>query len=126
MKYYMYVVLVIGGVEILANLFFMVNILVSNSYEAARKFHGDFPPNELNSKLLMKVIAMFVVGVLAMMSFVFYKLDYNYMNTLYTFIGVLVLVCGLQAIVYGKNHKPAIGSLVPGGLLIIALVLLNI
>lgn len=125
MKYYMLVILILGAVETLVNTFFLTKIVGSGSYKEAKKFHGDFPPYESNKKLLIKVIAMLIIGLIGLGAYVFYKLDYNYMKMLYAFIGSLLVVCGFQAVVYGGKHKPAIGSLVPGIVLAVVLYFLN-
>jgi hypothetical protein len=82
---------------------------------AAKKFHGDFPAFASNRAWMNKILVSIVSGVLALIAaFSIYK-SYESRVIMYSvFAGGILLLCMIQAALYGKRHIPARISIVLG------------
>jgi len=106
---------IVGLIEVGANLFFLVNMARGKGLGAAKKFHGDFPAFASNRAWMNKVLVSAVLGVLALIAaFSIYKSYATSMLISGLFAGGMLLLCMIQAVLYGKKHMPARISIVIG------------
>ena len=115
MRVTMWVMFIVGLIEVGANLFFLVNMARGKGLGAAKKFHGDFPAFASNRAWMNKVLVSAVLGVLALIAaFSIYKSYATSMLISGLFAGGMLLLCMIQAVLYGKKHMPARISIVIG------------
>ena len=115
MRVTMWVMFIVGLIEVGANLFFLVNMARGKGPGAAKKFHGDFPAFASNRAWMNKVLVSAVLGVLALIAaFSIYKSYATSMLISGLFAGGMLLLCMIQAVLYGKKHMPARISIVIG------------
>lgn len=122
----MWVMLVVGLAELGANLFFLANMVRGKDLGAAKKFHGDFPTFASNRAWRNKILVSLVLGAIALVAaFSIYK-GYDLKVIISSlFAGGMLLLCIVQAALYGKKHMPARISIVLG-LAFVALVFFRI
>ena len=115
MRVTMWVMFIVGLIEVGANLFFLVNMARGKGLGAAKKFHGDFPAFASNRAWMNKVRVSAVLGVLALIAaFSIYKSYATSILMSSLFAGGMLLLCMIQAVLYGKKHMPARISIVIG------------
>ena len=115
MRVTMWVMFIVGLIEVGANLFFLVNMARGKGLGAAKKFHGDFPAFASNRAWMNKVLVSAVLGVLALIAaFSIYKSYATSILMSSLFAGGMLLLCMIQAVLYGKKHMPARISIVIG------------
>ncbi|MGL9730345.1 hypothetical protein [Enterococcus sp. DIV0756] len=66
MKITMWVFLIVGLIEVLANTFFLISRACGKGFVAAKMFHGDFPKFASEKAWMNKVIASLLLGVVAL------------------------------------------------------------
>jgi len=111
----MWVMFIVGLVEVGANLFFLANMTSGKGLETAKKFHGDFPAFASNRAWMNKILISVVLGVLALIAaFSIYKSYNSRVIISSVFAGGMLLLCMIQAVLYGKKHIPARISIVLG------------
>lgn len=115
MKITMWVMLILGLIEVFANLLFYINIKVGKGLVYAKKFHGDFPKFASERAWINKIVVSLILGIVALISAFFIYKNYDLriiMSNLFS-IGMLIL-CIVQSVLYGKNHVPARLSIIVG------------
>ncbi|WP_100065609.1 hypothetical protein [Miniphocaeibacter massiliensis] len=119
MKITMVVMLIVGLVEVGANSFFIIRLMSGKGLRAAKKFHGDFPAFASDKAWINKILVSIVLGFLALLAaFTIYK---NYSTKIIfsgLFAGGMLVLCIVQAVLYGKKHLPARISILIGVVLI--------
>jgi VIT1/CCC1 family predicted Fe2+/Mn2+ transporter len=111
----MWVMFIVGLIEMGANLFFLANMTRGKGLKAAKKFHGDFPAFASNRAWMNKILVSIVLGVLALIAvFSIYKSYESRVIMSSVFAGGMLLLCMIQAALYGKRHIPARISIVLG------------
>jgi hypothetical protein len=111
----MWVMFIVGLVEIGANLIFAANMASGKGLEAAKKFHGDFPAFAGNRAWMNKILVSIILGALALIAaFSVYKGYASSVLTSGLFAGGMLLLCMIQAVLYGKRHLPARISIILG------------
>jgi len=126
MKITMWVLFIVGFIEVGANMFFLVGITRGKGLVAAKKFHGDFPAFASNRAWMSKICVSIVLGVLALIaSYFIYKDFHSSIMISSLFAGGMLLLCVTQAVLYGKKHMPARISIVLG-LAFVALVFFRV
>ncbi len=108
MRITMWVMFIVGCIEIGANSFFLANTASGKGLLTAKKFHGDFPPFASNRAWMNKIIGSMMLGVIALLVALFIYKGYSLQRIIsYVFAGGMLLMCIIQAIIYGKKHVPA-------------------
>ena len=126
MRVTMWVMFVVGLIEIGANLFFLVNVARGKGLESAKKFHGDFPAFASNRAWMIKIVVSIALGAIAL--FAAFSIYQGYEPKVIIsglFAGGMLLLCIVQAILYGKKHMPARISIILG-LAFVALVFFRV
>lgn len=115
MRVTMWVMFIVGLVEMGANLFFLVNVARRKGLEVAKKFHGDFPKFASDRAWMIKIIVSMALGTIALIAtFLIYK-GYKWGIIISgLFAGGILLLCIVQAILYGEKHTPARISIILG------------
>lgn len=115
MRVTMWIMFIVGLVEMGANLFFLANMTSGKGLETAKKFHGDFPAFASNRAWINKILVSMILGALALVAaFSVYK---GYALSILIsglFAGGMLLLCIIQAVLYGKRHLPARISIILG------------
>lgn len=126
MKVTMWVMVVIGLIEMVANLFFLTSVSSGKGLEYAKKFHGDFPASASRRAWINKIVVSIVLGAIALAAaFSIYK-DYDTGLVFASlFAGGMLLLGIIQAALYWKKHIPARISVVIG-LALVALVVFRV
>jgi len=122
----MWVMFIVGLIEIGANLFFLVNVARGKGLESAKKFHGDFPAFASNRVWIIKIVVSIALGAIAL--FAAFSIYQGYEPKVIIsglFAGGMLLLCIVQAILYGKKHMPARISIILG-LAFVALVFFRV
>ena len=122
MRVTMWVMFIVGLIELGANLFFSVNVVRGKGLGAAKKFHGDFPAFASNRAWIIKIVVSIALGAIAL--FAAFSIYQGYESKVIIsglFAGGMLLLCIVQAILYGKKHIPARISIILG-LALVALV----
>jgi len=117
---------IVGLIEIGANLFFLVNVARGKGLESAKKFHGDFPAFASNRVWIIKIVVSIALGAIAL--FAAFSIYQGYEPKVIIsglFAGGMLLLCIVQAILYGKKHMPARISIILG-LAFVALVFFRV
>ena len=126
MRVTMWVMFIVGLIEVVANLFFLVNMARGKGLGAAKKFHGDFPAFASNRAWIIKMVVSIALGALALFAAFSIHQDYELKIIISgLFAGGMLLLCIIQAILYGKKHMPARISILLG-LAFIALVFFRV
>lgn len=126
MRITMWVMFIVGLIEIGANLYFLVIFARGEGVAGAKKFHGDFPSFASNKAWINKILASLILGVLAIVAgFSIYKNFDSKVIISSLFAGGMLLLCSIQAALYGKKHIPARISIVLG-LAFVALVFFRV
>lgn len=104
---------IFGTFEFFSNIVHIGRLASGKGLGSAKKIHGDFPPSASDSAWKRKVVTMLLLGLLALVT-AFSLFNHYAVSTilLYIFAGLLSISCLSQAIAYGKNHKPSIGSFI--------------
>ena len=126
MRVTMWVMFIVGLIEIGANLFFLVNVARGKGLESAKKFHGDFPAFASNRVWIIKIVVSIALGAIAL--FAAFSIYQGYEPKVIIsglFAGGMLLLCIVQAILYGKKHMPARISIILG-LAFVALVFFRV
>jgi len=117
---------IVGLIEIGANLFFLVNVARGKGLGAAKKFHGDLPAFASNRAWIIKIVVSIALGAIAL--FAAFSINKGYESKVIisgVFAGGMLLLCIIQAILYGKKHMPARISIILG-LAFVALVFFHV
>ena len=115
MRITMWVLFIVGLIEMGANLFFLANVARSKGLGAAKKFHGDFPSFAGNRAWIIKIVVSIALGALAL--FAAFSIYQGYESKVVIsglFAGGMLLLCIIQAVLYGKKHMPARISIILG------------
>ena len=115
MRVTMWVMFIVGLIEIGANLFFLVNMARGKGLESAKKFHGDFPAFASNRAWIIKIVVSIALGAIAL--FAAFSIYQGYEPKVIIpglFAGGMLLLCIIQAALYGKKHMPARISIILG------------
>ena len=126
MRVTMWVMLIVSIIEVGANLFFLVNMARGKGLGAAKKFHGDFPSYASGRAWIIKIVVSLALGALAL--FAAFSIYQGYGAKVIIsglFAGGMLLMCIVEAILYGKKHKPALFSIILG-LALVALVFFRV
>ena len=108
MKTTMWVFLIVGLIEVLANTFFLISWACGKGFVAAKMFHGDFPKFASDKAWINKVIASLLLGVVALFaSFLIHTGNSSQQIVAGSFAGCMLLMCIIEAILYGRKHLPA-------------------
>ena len=122
----MWVMFIVGLIEMGANLFFLAHMKRGKGLEVAKKFHGDFPEFASNRAWIIKMVVSIALGALALFAAFSIHQDYELKIIISgLFAGGMLLLCIIQAILYGKKHMPARISILLG-LAFIALVFFRV
>ena len=126
MRITMWVMFIVGLIEVGANLIFLANMKRGKGLEAAKKFHGDFPAFASNRAWIIKIVVSLALGAIALFAaFSIYKGYKSKVIISGLFAGGMLLLCIVQAILYGRKHMPARISIVLG-LAFVALVFFRV
>ena len=126
MRVTMWVMFIVGLIEIGANLFFLVNVARGKGLGVAKKFHGDFPAFASNRAWIIKIVVSIALGAIAL--FAAFSIYQGYESKVIIsglFAGGMLLLCIIQAALYGKKHMPARISIILG-LAFVALVFFRV
>lgn len=126
MKITMWVMFIVGLIEMVFNLFFLINKVRNNDFTVAKKFHGDFPKFASDIAWINKIVASMILGAIALVASLLIYLDHS-MQVIVSgvFVGGMLIMCIVEAVLYGKEHLPARLSLLLGFALV-ALVVFRI
>ncbi|EJN93559.1 hypothetical protein ACVRW7_03745 [Streptococcus ratti] len=115
MKLTIWVMLIVGIIELTANTFFLINLGRGKGLKIAKKFHGDFPVYATDKAWLVKIVSSVILGIIALLASYTISKDFSIkiiLSNLFSF-GMLIM-CIVQALLYGKKHIPARISVVLG------------
>ena len=126
MRITMWVMFIVGLIEMGANLFFLANMKRGKGLEVAKKFHGDFPAFASKRAWIVKIVVSIALGAIALFAALsIYKGYESKVIISGLFAGGMLLLCIVQAILYGKKHMPARISIILG-LAFVALVFFRV
>lgn len=126
MQITMWVLGIVGLIEVLANSLFLYNMVTGKGLRAAKKFHGDFPAYASDKAWRYKLLVSIILGIIALASALPIYLSFGRKIILsWLFAGGMLIICVIQAILYGNKHKPAIFSIIVG-LILVGLVLFRV
>ena len=115
MKITMWVMLIVGIIELTANTFFLISLSRGKDLKIAKKFHGDFPMYATDKAWLVKIVSSVILGIVALLASYAINKDFSIkiiLSNMFSF-GMLIM-CITQALLYGKKHRPARISIVLG------------
>lgn len=115
MRITMWILFIVGLIEVGTNVFFLANVARDKGLGVAKKFHGDFPSFASNRAWIIKIVASIILGVIALFA-AFSIYHSNELKVLISciFASGMLLMCVIQAILYGKRHLPALISIILG------------
>ena len=109
MKITMWVMLIVGIIELTANTFFLISLSRGKDLKIAKKFHGDFPMYATDKAWLVKIVSSVILGIVALLASYAIKII---LSNMFSFR--MLIMCITQALLYGKKHIPARISIVLG------------
>ena len=68
MKITMWVMLIVGIIELTANTFFLISLSRGKDLKIAKKFHGDFPMYATDKAWLVKIVSSVILGIVALLA----------------------------------------------------------
>jgi predicted permease len=112
--------------EIIANSVILVQKRSGKGFGLAKKIHGDFYPDAPDAAWFVKSAGSLILGIISgIVLIAYWNGGAIYKPLLYLF-GVLIFATGLiQAVVYGKKHRPAFGGAVIGIVFLILIIFLK-
>lgn len=120
MKITMWVMLIVGIIELTGNTFFLINLGREKGLKFAKKFHGDFPSYASDMAWLAKIVSSIILGIIALFASYAISKDFSIkilLSNIFSF-GMLIM-CITQDLLYGKKHIPARISVVLGIIFVI-------
>ena len=112
MKITMWVFFIIGLIEVGANTFFLISRVRGKGFAAAKMFHGDFPKFASDKAWMNKVVASLLLGIVALVAALLIYMGNGAQLIVATiFTGGMLLMCIIEAVLYGRKHLPAMLSI---------------
>lgn len=120
MKITMWVMFMVGIIELIANTFFIINLSRGKGLIIAKKFHGDFPTYATDKAWFIKITLSLTLGIIALLASYAISKDLSVKIVLANIFSFGMLIMGItQALLYGRQHTPARISVVLGIIFVI-------